>query len=92
VTFAYLAPWRETGFLLSKRTEQSENVYENKGSSMLKMRFLLAIVARTTDQRGNLYVAATVNEPAFSGTQCALSPRPAGNTDAFLLEVTFAEH
>jgi len=45
-----------------------------------------------TDERGNLYVAATVNQPAFSGTQCALSPRPAGNTDAFLLEVTFAEH
>ena len=27
-----------------------------------------------------------------AGTQCALSPRPAGNTEAFLLEVTFAEH
>ena len=45
-----------------------------------------------TDEWGNLYVAATVIEPAFSGTQCALSPRPAGNTAAFLLEVTFAEH
>jgi hypothetical protein len=45
-----------------------------------------------TDERGNLYVAATVNEPAFSGTQCALSPRPAGNTEVFLLEFTFAEH
>jgi hypothetical protein len=45
-----------------------------------------------TDEPGNLYVAAAVNEPAFSGTPCALSPRPAGNTEAFLLEVTFAEH
>ena len=40
----------------------------------------------------DILTMTTVNEPAFSGTQCALSPRPAGNTEAFLLEVTFAEH
>jgi hypothetical protein len=45
-----------------------------------------------TDGSGNLYVAATVNEPAFSGTPCALAPHPAGNTEVFLLELTFAEH
>ncbi len=46
-SLAFFAPWRETGFLMSKTTEQSENVYENKGSSMLKMRFLLAIAVFT---------------------------------------------
>jgi len=44
------------------------------------------------DGNGNLFVAATVNEPAFSGTTCALAPHPAGNTEVFLLELTFAEH
>jgi len=29
--FACFAPWRETGFLIPKAGEQSENVYENKG-------------------------------------------------------------
>jgi len=45
-----------------------------------------------TDSNGNLYVAAMVNDPAFSGTPCALAPHPAGNTEVFLLELTFAEH
>jgi hypothetical protein len=31
-SLAFFAPWRENGFLMSKTTEQSENVYENKGS------------------------------------------------------------
>ena len=29
--FATFAAWRETGFVMRKTTEQSENVYENKG-------------------------------------------------------------
>jgi len=29
--FATFAPWRETGCVMTKTTEQSENVYENKG-------------------------------------------------------------
>lgn len=43
-----------------------------------------------TDGRGNLYVAAKVNDPAFTGTQCALTARPAGNTEPLLIELTFA--
>jgi hypothetical protein len=31
-SLAFFAPWRESGFLMSKTREQSENVYENKGS------------------------------------------------------------
>jgi len=45
-----------------------------------------------TDGNGNLFVAATVNEPAFSATPCALASHPAGNTEVFLLQLTFAEH
>ena len=30
---ACFAPWRETGCLMSKMREQSENVYENKGAA-----------------------------------------------------------
>jgi hypothetical protein len=29
--FATFAAWRETGFVMRKTTEQSENVHENKG-------------------------------------------------------------
>jgi hypothetical protein len=29
---AHLAAWRETGVVIMKTAEQSENVYENKGS------------------------------------------------------------
>jgi hypothetical protein len=45
-----------------------------------------------SDGNGNLYAAAMVNEPAFSGIPCALAPHPAGNTEVFLLELTFVEH
>lgn len=43
-----------------------------------------------TDEQGNLYVGATVNDPAFIGTKCALAPHPAGNTESLILELTFA--
>jgi hypothetical protein len=44
-----------------------------------------------TDEQGNIYVAATVNEPALAGTRCALAPHPAGNTEVLLLKLAFLD-
>ena len=59
------------------------------GGGTMPTTFNAGVNGLATDESGNLYVAAMVNEPSLMGTDCALSTRPAGNLEPLILELTF---
>ena len=80
-TLAHFAPWRETGLLMSKTGEQSENVYENKGQAQKSTTAgLLSSSRRGTPWRAPTTAGGVIFRRG-AGVRAILRPLPKKNLE-----------